>query len=358
VNNNPIFRPAHVLDNSPLVIQPFPCINGSGSSFPFGNNPPAFIHPLDNNSPSTSITTASFYNKKLSWALNFSLEKMTDLNDVPKINQAADLLTEVLKYNYPTPVTNYADKYLLELAYQKLFSCVAQLTQIYRPLTDSLGSVPANLQPRYGDLMQIIAFRLGRKSINDVDYKEVNDLILLDKAMVYSLQEDRPNAIATISGILAGNPKTEHRNLYEYWKCVFSNEQDAITHLVPVPDAMANIKKCSDNFKAALYSPSGARKSGDSGHQPHDVEFANEFAIAVYPNPATEDLNVDYDLKQFRNISLEIIDVQGKKLRSYLLSPAETSYHIRNIDLESGIYFYHITGDEKVLMNKKLVITK
>lgn len=356
VNGNVVISGAHVVDNSPLIFQSLPCVNGSGVSLPFTPAPANFIHPLDNNSPSTSITTASFYNKKLSYALNFSLEKMTDMSDVPKINQAADLLTEVLQYNYAVPVTNYADKYLLELAYQKLFSCVAQLTQIYKPVTDSLGYMPATLLPRYSDLLQIIALRTGRKDINDPDYKTKNDLILLDKAMVYRLKEDRPSAISIISNIIASNPKAEHRYLYEYWNCVFANEQNSITHQISVPDAMTNITKCAEQYKVN-YVPPPAQKPG-SGESASEVMFANEYAIAVLPNPTAGNLEVNYDLQQFESVTLDLFDVQGKKMKTYPLSPLSRTYHIDNLELDNGIYFYRLTGDGKVLMNQKLVIAR
>ncbi|MBS1636219.1 MAG: T9SS type A sorting domain-containing protein [Bacteroidetes bacterium] len=354
-NGNNMITPAVMIDATPLNMAPLPCQGNGGGQNNGGGGQQAFIHPLADNSPSSSITTTSFYNKKLSKALTFSVDKMDNLDDTTKVNKAANLLTEILKYNYQAPLTNYADKYLLELAYQKLFSCVAQLTQVYKPWIDSLGQAPAGLQARYTDLLQIINLRQVRKSSADVDYKEVNDLMLLDKAMVYLLKEDRTSALSAINAIIQSNPKTAHRYLYEYWNCVIANEQQALQHTISVTDALRNINDCREKYNSGSLAGNNTRKA-TAGSSENQVAFAGDYAIAVFPNPAGQELHVSYDLKGFNQITFTIYDIHGREMRQYELSSDAKEMSLRNLNLENGVYLYRITGDGKILMNKKIVI--
>ena len=205
------------------------------------------VHPLNNNSICCSITTPSFYNKRLQDALVFSMGKMNDMKHVAKLNTAADLLTEILKFNYPSPILNQNDKYLLEVCYQKLFSCVAQLTELY---SDSLGlnSLPTSLSSRYTDLHTIINLRLPRKDIAEIDYKEVIDLIKLDDALIYGLSKQRTTAISIINSIIASNPKSTHVNLFEHWRCIYSTEEDAINQIISTDEAMNRLMKCNSHY--------------------------------------------------------------------------------------------------------------
>ncbi len=330
-----------------------PTNNGGGS----GGGPSQRVHPLDINSINSSITTPSFYNKSLRDALVFSMNKMDNMKHVTKLNQAADLLTEILKFNYTSPILNQNDKYLLEVSYQKLFSCVAQLTELY---SDSLGanSLPPSLNNRYNDLHSIINLRLSRKGISEIDYKEATDLIRLDDALIYGLARQRTNAISIINGIIASNPKNEHVNLLEHWRCIYSTEEDAINHVISTENAFASLLKCNNDYMVIKKqkTASGARKGNSNPLD--EVSYAKDNAIAVYPNPTQGSVMMAYDLKDYTSITFEIFDVQGKKMASYDINAAEHQFNIDNLNLENGVYVYSIKADGKNLMTKKIVVMK
>lgn len=356
--NNPIIDSAsiftgNVLTNTSLVT----CPTGNGGSGCVGPACRLAVHPLDDNSNSSVITTASFYNKKLQKALQFSLNKMDKMQNSNKVNQAADLLTECLTYNYATPVTNSVDKYLLELAYQKLFTCVAQLAEWHRDSSITFNPMPSSLQSRFNDLHTICALRAGRKSIAETDYKEINDLILLDKAMVYRISDNRQIALSIVNNIIASSPKTTHLNMYENFRCIWSTEIEAINGNISVDKALEQIKQCNDKYSSIpKQTVSSARRT--NSNQASEVVYANEHAIAVFPNPTSGNLSIAFSLNEYKSINLEIFDVQGKLLNSYKLNPEDKTTTIDNLDLENGIYFYIIKGDEKTLMSKKLVVVK
>ena len=88
------------------------------------------------------------------------------------------------------------------------------------------------------------------------------------------------------------------------------------------------------------------------------MSYAKDNAIAVYPNPTQGSLVMAYDLKDYKNITFEIFDVQGKKMAIYPINAEEHQFNIENLNLENGVYFYTITADGKNLMTKKIVIVQ
>ncbi len=344
----------NALADKTLIDCPYPR-NGEGGT---PNQPNQRIHPMDNNSNSSNITTASFYNKRLQAALKFSISKMDKLEEYDKVNEAAGLLTEILNANYTTPVRNPADKYLLELAWQKLFACVAQLTEWERDSTGITAPLSGPLQSRFNDLLDIINLRMNRKDLLEPDAKEVSDLIRLDRAMVYRLEEDREHAIKEVNAIIASQPKNLHRAMYEQLLCLWTTENDAIKGNISTDDAIAKIKICNETYRPPLKNNGPLSQRTIAPITESKITYAKEFAIAVYPNPTSGNITIAYSLQEFNNISFELFNAQGKKMISVVLNSEERELNISNLNLENGVYFYNITGDGKNLMTKKLVVVK
>ncbi|MCC2645559.1 MAG: hypothetical protein K0R94_1337, partial [Burkholderiales bacterium] len=217
------------------------------------------VHPLNDNSNSSVITTSSFYNKKLQKALQFSLSKMDAMHNVAKVNEVTDLFTEILKYNYSSPVNNPVDKYLLELAYQKLFICVAHLAELHRDTAVKFNPMPISLQSRFNDLHLICALRTGRKDITERDFKEVSDLILLDKAMIYRISDHHQNALTIVNAIIANNPKASHLDMYQNFQCLWNVEMEAINGNISIDEAIERLDKCKMNFNSIKTNVNASR---------------------------------------------------------------------------------------------------
>lgn len=353
---NPIYDTAVIITGASLTDPIINCPNGNGN----GSTPHHFkIHPLDDNSISANITTASFFNKKLQEALKISMSKLKTATNPGKINEAADLFTEILKYNYTTPVKSYVDKYLLELAYQKLYVCVAQLTEIHKDSATNFLPLPNSLQNRINDLHIICALRAGRKDITEKDYKEISHLILLDKAMTYRLVEDWNSAINYVANIISSNPKAQHLDNYRNIHCLWTNEYEAIKGNLTFDKAMANIKECSRLYNTLPEPPkSSSTASRVLKNQLSELEYSSEERIVVYPNPSNGNLFIGYNLEKYSSANFEIFDSQGKKLIVYPLNIKEYTFSINDLNLTNGVYLYKINADGKNLMTKKLVIVK
>lgn len=87
-------------------------------------------------------------------------------------------------------------------------------------------------------------------------------------------------------------------------------------------------------------------------------EYNYNINFSLYPNPTSGNINLAYSLQEFKTVYFELFDIQGKKMKSVTLNPEERQFNIENLNLENGVYFYSIIGDNKNLMIKKLVVVK
>ncbi|MBT8327199.1 MAG: T9SS type A sorting domain-containing protein [Bacteroidia bacterium] len=83
-----------------------------------------------------------------------------------------------------------------------------------------------------------------------------------------------------------------------------------------------------------------------------DVEYDNN--IAVYPNPASEELNIKLLLTQFADVQIEILDLAGKIILSENVSSSITNnnYVIDVNSVPNGMYIVKVTNGENVSTSK------
>jgi hypothetical protein len=72
------------------------------------------------------------------------------------------------------------------------------------------------------------------------------------------------------------------------------------------------------------------------------VQLSNNQQLKIYPNPATDVLNLVWPQKS--NAEISVIDMQGNLIRSYT-SNGVTSNVYDVHDLASGTYLIRITGN-------------
>lgn len=78
--------------------------------------------------------------------------------------------------------------------------------------------------------------------------------------------------------------------------------------------------------------------------------------IKIYPNPASNELNINYSGSQHKIIKVEIVDVTGKQLLSNVLTHNTNTVSLR--ELQTGIYICKIIVDGKDKIIKKITILK
>ncbi|MBQ21045.1 MAG: hypothetical protein CMD31_09845 [Flavobacteriales bacterium] len=86
------------------------------------------------------------------------------------------------------------------------------------------------------------------------------------------------------------------------------------------------------------------------------TENANESAnVQVYPNPVSNELNISHDLSVKEGaIHLEIMDVMGRVLINKTINHTNNQIDINQ--LSSGLYFYNVLQNDKVVQSGKLVV--
>jgi len=86
-----------------------------------------------------------------------------------------------------------------------------------------------------------------------------------------------------------------------------------------------------------------------------------EFSLSQnYPNPFNASTTIEYNLKEPRNVKLEIYNSQGQKLETLINDYQDAGNHLikwNASDYSSGIYFYRLKAGNKI-ENKKMMLIK
>ncbi len=79
--------------------------------------------------------------------------------------------------------------------------------------------------------------------------------------------------------------------------------------------------------------------------------------FTIYPNPATDYVNVDYDLaNNTEEATVEIFNLVGQSVKTIRLESNAGTATVNTSNLSQGVYFYAIRVGEKILETQKLVI--
>ena len=80
-----------------------------------------------------------------------------------------------------------------------------------------------------------------------------------------------------------------------------------------------------------------------------DVEIEQvASAMNIYPNPAQDMLQVEWELPLRRSASLELYDMTGKLLKRERVSPLSASHQLSTENLPTGLYLLHFTSGDQV----------
>ena len=79
---------------------------------------------------------------------------------------------------------------------------------------------------------------------------------------------------------------------------------------------------------------------------------------SAYPNPASSNLSISYEVTEPFNIGkILIYDMLGKPVKEIAISEKQGVAKVNVADLNSGIYFYTIVLDSKTVVTKKLIVS-
>ncbi|MEM8525811.1 MAG: T9SS type A sorting domain-containing protein [Bacteroidota bacterium] len=83
-----------------------------------------------------------------------------------------------------------------------------------------------------------------------------------------------------------------------------------------------------------------------------------EFDFTIHPNPASETISIEFDLKNMsQDAQLQLFDLQGKLLRSVDLEQQSTTLNWSISELSDGVYFIRLSTSNQ-LVTRELVVDK
>ncbi|MEY4571758.1 MAG: hypothetical protein RLZ10_969, partial [Bacteroidota bacterium] len=83
------------------------------------------------------------------------------------------------------------------------------------------------------------------------------------------------------------------------------------------------------------------------------VDELNQFELAIYPNPAKDELYYEFAGIKNENYSIEITDLTGKVI--YSIQTLETFGKIPVASFDNGYYFFRISNRSNSLIVKQFV---
>jgi type IX secretion system substrate protein len=76
----------------------------------------------------------------------------------------------------------------------------------------------------------------------------------------------------------------------------------------------------------------------------------------LYPNPNNGSMTLDYNLKN--DAVMEITDITGNLVATYVLPATETTMQVQNNNLQNGMYMYRIISNNAIIKQGKIVVMK
>ncbi len=85
--------------------------------------------------------------------------------------------------------------------------------------------------------------------------------------------------------------------------------------------------------------------------------FKNIWISEIYPNPATNSVNIDYDLPvEVDEANVKIVNILGSVVKERQIDSRNSNLKIDISDLNGGIYFYSLFVVGEVYRTKKLIV--
>ncbi|NQU34867.1 MAG: T9SS type A sorting domain-containing protein [Bacteroidetes bacterium] len=89
----------------------------------------------------------------------------------------------------------------------------------------------------------------------------------------------------------------------------------------------------------------------------NDNILNNSKVSEIYPNPAENFINLDYELpNEVRQASIKIVNILGSIVKEQQIDTRSNTHRIDISDINGGIYFYSVLINGEALSTKKLIV--
>ena len=83
------------------------------------------------------------------------------------------------------------------------------------------------------------------------------------------------------------------------------------------------------------------------------ADYTNESSLNVYPNPATDILEININNMELGQMYLKIYDISGKQIRKIDIFESQTKISVK--DLANGVYMVQLFSNTQMIESKKLI---
>lgn len=82
----------------------------------------------------------------------------------------------------------------------------------------------------------------------------------------------------------------------------------------------------------------------------------NAASFNLYPNPANNQVTLDFEKPLAQNLSLEIKDILGKQIETVAVNSSTKKMQLDLTSYSKGIYFVSVLNDQQIIKTKKLIV--
>ncbi|MBX9807496.1 MAG: glycoside hydrolase family 9 protein [Flavobacteriaceae bacterium] len=151
-----------------------------------------------------------------------------------------------------------------------------------------------------------------------------------------------------VPGMLAGGP---HPNAVAIDGCVYPNNYAASSY--SDSNCSYSTNEVAINWNAPLvYIINALQFYQNQSLSVVDNEIMPINNLVVYPNPATDELNIERNIKFNGNLKIDIFDINGKTVYKSIISKEESKINIHS--LSKGVYFLKVSSKENLTTIKFL----
>ncbi|MHB8842632.1 MAG: T9SS type A sorting domain-containing protein, partial [Candidatus Aquicultor sp.] len=315
---------------------------------------------LINNSPLSDEVLLAFINRQTSTPPGIFKEALTP--NLP----SSDTVNNALLQKLNTIPTGIANQIKIMQGYNPGF----------RTLTSILRDIGTIENERAQTLSQTISYYAQNDSLNNLtnllenehtDYANqlLTGLYIADNnlALASLKLNSLPNstfdeqAFININNMLI-NLATEEKSVFE-----MDSLQEQIVRQIATMNtsclARTNARAIlllvyNERYDEEIPQMNSARMASNNANNTGLTNSLTKFSI--YPNPASENVELHYSLSAQENGLLEIFSVIGNKVASYTLSSTEEQINISVKNFESSIYMYRFSVNDVLIEEGKLII--
>ncbi len=158
-----------------------------------------------------------------------------------------------------------------------------------------------------------------------------------------------------------GNLKTPKGNTYSNVFLYQSNIYDFNSNSwVPIGYQWISVATLQSVFDFFLPNPSSEffeNETNTSGIK--ELQLEEKLQLSLYPNPASTQSRIEFNLPQRSNVSIQLISLDGKRNSTFLSESLPSGKHripILTSELSEGIYFVRIVIDNQVVVKTLEVV--